>query len=70
MRYNDLHKGRFSETNRVYFITTVTQGRANLFFDLSSAHAVIQTMRHLDTAEYIHSLSWVVMSDHLHWLFQ
>jgi REP element-mobilizing transposase RayT len=70
MSYNDLRKGRFSESNRIYFVTTVTHGRNNLFLDLRSARAVIQTMRHLDSAEYVHSLSWVVMPDHLHWLFQ
>jgi putative transposase len=70
MSYHDLRKGRFSETSRIYFITTVTHGRNNLPLDLRSARAVMQTMRHLDSADYVHSLSRVVMPDDLHWLFQ
>ena len=70
MSYNELRKGRFSEASQVYFVTTVTHRRNQLFNDFSSARIIINTMRHLNDAEYVNSLSWVVMPDHLHWLFQ
>jgi len=70
MSYNDLRKGRYSETNRIYFVTTVTYKRKPLFNSLYSARIVIQTMKQLDNDEIVDSLSWVVMPDHLHWLIQ
>ena len=70
MSYNELRKGRFSETNQIYFVTTVTDKRKQLFTDLYSARIVINTMKNLDESEYVNSLSWVLMPDHLHWLFQ
>jgi len=70
MSYNQLRKGRFSEANRIYFVTTVTHGRKQLFNNLNSARIVIQTMKKLDNDELVNSISWVVMPDHLHWLFQ
>ncbi len=70
MSYNDLRKGRFSEANRIYFITTVTHNRRKIFNDFNSARIVINSMRRLHECEYIQSLSWVVMPDHLHWLIQ
>ncbi len=70
MSYNDLRKGRFSEANRVYFVTTVTHERCKYFLNLYSARVVIQTMKKLHDTNYVNSLSWVLMPDHLHWLFQ
>jgi putative transposase len=37
---------------------------------LSLARVVISEMRRLHEAEVLHSLAWVVMPDHVHWLFQ
>ena len=70
MSYNELRKGRFSEANQIYFVTTVTHQRNKLFNDFSSSRIVINTMKHLNDDKYVNSLSWVVMPDHLHWLFQ
>ena len=70
MSYNDLRKGRFSEANRIYFITTVTHNRRKIFNDLNSARIVVKSMRELNDCGYVDSLSWVVMPDHLHWLIQ
>ncbi len=70
MSYNQLRKGRFSETSRVYFVTTVTHGRYEYFQNVRSARIVIQVMKQLNDTHYVNSLSWVVMPDHLHWLFQ
>jgi len=70
MSYNDLRIGRYSETNRIYFVTTVTHNRKQLFSNFNSARIVIQTMKQLDYNGHVKSLSWVVMPDHLHWLIQ
>jgi len=70
MSYNDLRKGRFSESNRIYFVTTVTHKRVKLFNNFDLARIVIQTMKQLDSDKHVKSLSWVVMPDHLHWLIQ
>ena len=70
MSYNELRKGRFSEADQIYFVTTVTDRRKQLFADLNSARIVINTMKSLHESEYVNSLSWVLMPDHLHWLFQ
>lgn len=70
MSYNDLRKGRFSEANRIYFITTVTHNRRKIFNDFNTARIVINSMRRLHDCEHVQSLSWVVMPDHLHWLIQ
>jgi REP element-mobilizing transposase RayT len=70
MTYNALRKGRFSESNRAYFITAVIRDRRPVFVDLRTARLVVREMRSLDDAGFVASLAWVVMPDHLHWLFQ
>ena len=70
MGYSALRKGRFSEENRVYFVTTVTHDRRKFFTDLRLARIVISTMKQLNDEQYVKSFSWVLMPDHLHWLFQ
>ena len=70
MTYNALRKGRFSEPNRAYFITAVVKERRPVFTDLRTARLLIQEMRALHDEGAVGSLAWVVMPDHLHWLFQ
>jgi len=70
MSYNALRKGRFSEPNRAYFITAVTRERRPIFADLHTARLLIRDMRVLHDEGVVSSLAWVVMPDHLHWLFQ
>ena len=70
MGYDSLRKGRFSESNRAYFITTVTHGRKRIFEDLYCARILINVMRELEIQGSLVSFGWVVIPDHLHWLFQ
>ena len=70
MSYQDLRKGRFSEPGRVYFITTVTKDRIPIFKDLYCARAVINNMKSLHEEGWVNSLSFVIMPDYIHWLFQ
>ncbi len=71
MPYGDLTKGRYSENGRAYFITTVLAERERRYFgDFSCARLVVAEMRGLHENGAVNSLAWVVMPDHVHWLFQ
>jgi REP element-mobilizing transposase RayT len=71
MPYDDLRQGRFSETGRAYFITTVlAERRAAYFRDFHCARLAVSEMRALHDGGMVNSLAWVVMPDHVHWLFQ
>jgi len=60
-----LRKGRVSECGRAYVVTTVCYERAAFLTDLSVIRAVVLEMQRAD----VHSLAFVVMPDHVHWLF-
>ena len=63
-----LRKGRFSETGRVYLVTSVTVVRLPHFRDMDAGRCVVRELRdtaHLGLAD---TLAYVVMPDHLHWL--
>jgi REP element-mobilizing transposase RayT len=64
-----LRKGRHSEPGRIYLITTVTFHRAPVFADLLAGRAVVDALRYCSKQGYAHTLAFVVMPDHLHWLF-
>ena len=70
MSYDDLRTGRHSSHGQVYMVTTVTAGRQPFFLDFTLARCVIAEMRHIHTTGKVDSLAWVLMPDHLHWLFQ
>lgn len=65
-----LRSGRVSEPGRAYLLTTVTHHRQALFHDWHLARLLVAEMRCLHDQQLVHSLAWVVMPDHLHWLFQ
>lgn len=70
MSYRDLAKGRFSSQNQIYFVTTVIELRRKLFVELGVCRRVIFEMKKLDEEGYVDTLSWVIMPDHIHRLFQ
>lgn len=70
MPYDDLRKGRFSGPGYMYCVTTVTTGRVTLFSDIRCGRLVVTEMRRLHDEDLLQSLAWVLMPDHLHWLFQ
>lgn len=71
MSYDDLRKGRYSEQRRTYFVTTVLAERERRYFaELSCARCVVAEMRALHDDQTVSSLVWVVMPDHVRWLFQ
>jgi len=70
MPRDDLHKGRVSLAYNAYFVTTVTQNRIPYFQNFYCARLLVTEMRRLHEENQLASLAWVIMPDHLHWLFQ
>lgn len=54
----------------MYAVTTVTLGRETHFKEAGNATAVVDALRFVESTRRTTSLAWVVMPDHVHWLFQ
>ncbi len=67
--YRALRRGRYSEFGRLYLVSTVTCNREPLFRDVFTGRIVVWEMRRLQNEGYVESKAWVIMPDHLHWLF-
>ena len=70
MSYAALRRGRVSECNRAYAITTITAGRRPYFSDWRTGRLLADEMRRQDNTGVSQTFAWVVMPDHLHWLFE
>ena len=66
----DLRKGRYSQANHTYHITTTTSNRNPLLVEFYLIRKIINTIKHSDTLGYTTTLAFVVMPDHIHWLMQ
>ncbi len=64
-----LARGRRSEIGRVYSITTVVRDREPIFLDAALAAIVIDELRQLSAHGHVQHFAWVLMPEHLHWLF-
>ncbi|EPJ6837107.1 REP-associated tyrosine transposase [Stenotrophomonas maltophilia] len=65
-----LRLGRHSRIGQSYILTTVTQGRRHYFDDATAAQVVMEVIRRLDADGLTHSIAYVVMPDHVHWLVE
>jgi len=65
-----LRKGRHSEPGRVYLVTSVTRNRSPVFAELSAARCLVHSLIKEQEIRRAATLAYVVMPDHLHWLFQ
>lgn len=65
----DLRKGRVSIPGQIFLITTVTHKRQPTFSDFYCARIVVNTLKYTEQTCGLESLSFVLMPDHLHWLF-
>jgi len=65
-----LRKGRASEVGQVYSISCVTADRESVFACWRSARLLVAQLRAMHESGDVESLAWVVMPDHMHWLFQ
>ncbi len=66
----DLRKGRVSEPGRVYHVRTSTAAKRSLFKNFHLGRVVVHSLRFLHERGDVESLAFVVMPDHLHWLFR
>ena len=63
-------KGRISEANRAYHVSTITYQRQPLFHCHECGRFVVKAMRAQARAGNATTMAFVVMPDHLHWLLQ
>lgn len=66
----NLRKGRVSVSGGIYSITTVSFRRQKIFLEIAKARAAIKGLRYCDDKGHSRTLAFVVMPDHVHWLFQ
>jgi putative transposase len=65
-----LRTGRTSIPGQVCLVTTVTRERKPVFEDLSAARRTIRCLIESAALGHATTLAFVLMPDHLHWLFQ
>ena len=65
-----LRLGRFSQTGRIYNVTSITDQRRPLFGDWRLGRLVVQEFRRAEQQGLANTLAWVVMPDHFHWLLE
>ncbi|WP_313007867.1 REP-associated tyrosine transposase [Stutzerimonas nitrititolerans] len=70
MSRDALRRGRYSAPGQLYHVTSCTKNRQPLFSDPAFARLAIGQMRVLNDAAWVYTLAWVLMPDHLHWLFE
>lgn len=66
----NLRKGRYSQHNQIYHVTATTLNRELIFNDFKTARILINILKTSDTLNQTITLAFVVMPDHIHWLFQ
>jgi putative transposase len=65
-----LRKNRVSMPFHYYSVTTVTHARNTLFTSFDIARISIQNLYLMDEQQDTKTICFVVMPDHIHWLFQ
>jgi REP element-mobilizing transposase RayT len=68
--YGALRKGRWSQTNGVYLLTTVTEQRIPWFQVFEFGRVVCRGLHNSPCLGDAEALCWVVMPDHVHLLLQ
>ena len=63
-------RGRVSEPQCIYLLTTRTAQRQRFFLDWHAARSVASALHDAGKSGQVSSLAWVVMPDHFHWLVQ
>jgi REP element-mobilizing transposase RayT len=69
-KQRNLRIGRHSESGRPYLVTAVTKNLVSVFQDWALGRLLVGTMKSEHESKQVASLAWVVMPDHLHWLFE
>jgi REP element-mobilizing transposase RayT len=66
----NLRTGRRSISGQIYLVTAGSFKRQSLFADQRIGKLVADEFLYSDQLEHTSSLAYVVMPDHIHWLFQ
>jgi len=64
-----LRRGRVSQHGHIYHVTTATCGRQPFFAAVAVGRCVVRALRAAESELTTRTLAFVVMPDHLHWLF-
>ena len=65
-----LRTGRFSCPGQIYLVTTNTRHRSPVFHEFTFGRILVRELKRAEEQGLATSLAWVVMPDHLHWLFE
>ncbi|RLU05592.1 transposase, partial [Pseudomonas prosekii] len=65
-----LRLGRWSEPGRGYLLTVVVHERRRIFSDWRLGRLLVAELRRAHDEQWVNSIAWVIMPDHLHWLVQ
>ncbi len=66
--YKALTKGRVSIPNQIYHVRLCTKNRQPHFFNFNTARGFVKAIQ--KQQHKCHTLCYVVMPDHIHWLLQ
>ncbi len=66
----NLRIGRVSLPNQIYLVTIATQSRVNVFAEFAAGSVAARSLYDQHLANHLQTLCYVIMPDHLHWLFQ
>jgi len=66
----NLRKGRVSLSNHAYLVTIVTLSRLPVFTSFDAARIAVRCFHDRNVLQHAHSMAFVVMPDHVHWLIQ
>ena len=66
----ELRAGRYSSKNRIYHVTTTTHERTRWFSNFKNGRVLTKYLAREENHGHVSTLAFVVMPDHLHWLFQ
>lgn len=69
-RLSALRIGRFSQTGQIYLVTATTFARERVFAQWLTGRLLVGELKQAHESGLVRSLAWVVMPDHLHWLFE
>ena len=64
-----LRKGRVSQEGQLYLVTTVTHDRKPIFTNFHAGRVVVREIMRPGNYGWTDTLAFVVMPDHIHWLF-
>jgi putative transposase len=70
MGQGDLRKGRISLSGQYYHVTINTDRRIRLFTNLGNCRPIAHVLLDIEKAGLVFNYAWVLMPDHLHWIFK